>query len=29
MKILYVSDLHDSRWKYDHLLSAAQDFQAM
>ncbi len=28
MKILYVTDLHGCRWKYDRLLGAAKDFGA-
>ena len=28
MKILFVTDLHGSQWKYDHLFRLAQEFQA-
>jgi Icc-related predicted phosphoesterase len=28
MRVLYVTDLHGSRWKYDRLLEAAKSFQA-
>jgi len=28
MKVLFVADLHGSRWKYERLLEAAKDFRA-
>jgi predicted phosphodiesterase len=28
MKLLFVTDLHGSKWKYDRLFEAAKEFQA-